>query len=85
MASINTATTATRVNSIFHFTKRALVHFAVDTEEVHMTTRLAGTSTHFLPFNRGSEGGAGNEPDKAGRNYKTAYLWEEVLVTRQPA
>jgi type I site-specific restriction-modification system R (restriction) subunit len=64
---------------IFQFTKRALVHFAVDTEEVHMTTRLAGTSTHFLPFNRGNEGGAGNEPDKAGRNYKTAYLWEEVL------
>ncbi len=64
---------------IFLFTKRTLVHFAVDTEEAHMTTRLAGTSTHFLPFNRGSQGGAGNEPDKDGRNYKTAYLWEEVL------
>ena len=64
---------------IFQFTKRTLVHFAVDTEEVHMTTRLAGTGTHFLPFNRGNQGGAGNEPDKAGRNYKTAYLWEEVL------
>lgn len=64
---------------VFQFTKRALVHFAVDTEEVHMTTRLAGTSTHFLPFNRGNQGGAGNEPDLAGRNYKTAYLWEEVL------
>jgi type I restriction enzyme R subunit len=64
---------------VFQFTKRALVHFAVDTEEVHMTTRLAGTSTHFLPFNRGNQGGAGNEPDQAGRNYKTAYLWEEVL------
>ena len=44
-----------------------------------MTTRLAGTGTHFLPFNRGNNGGAGNAPDKAGRNYKTAYLWEEVL------
>lgn len=64
---------------IFQFTKRTLVHFAVDTEEVHMTTRLAGTSTHFLPFNRGNLGGAGNGPDKDGRNYKTAYLWEEVL------
>lgn len=64
---------------IFLFTKRTLVHFAVDTEEAHMTTRLAGTSTHFLPFNRGSNGGAGNDPDKEGRNYKTAYLWEEVL------
>jgi type I restriction enzyme R subunit len=64
---------------IFQFTKRTLVHFSVDTEEAHMTTRLAGTSTHFLPFNRGNQGGAGNEPDSAGRNYKTAYLWEEVL------
>jgi type I restriction enzyme R subunit len=64
---------------IFLFTKRTLVHFAVDTEEAHMTTRLAGTSTHFLPFNKGWNGGAGNPPDKAGRNYKTAYLWEEVL------
>jgi type I restriction enzyme, R subunit len=64
---------------IFEFTKRSLVHFAVDTEEVHMATRLAGASTHFLPFNRGANGGAGNPPDKAGRNYKTAYLWEEVL------
>jgi len=64
---------------IFQFTKRALVHFAVDTEEAHMTTRLAGSSTYFLPFNRGANGGAGNPPDAVGRNYKTSYLWEEVL------
>ncbi len=64
---------------IFVFSKRTLVHFAVDTEEAHMATRLAGTSTHFLPFNLGCEGGAGNPPDPQGRNYKTAYLWEEVL------
>lgn len=64
---------------IFVFTKRTLVHFAVDTEEAHMATRLAGSSTYFLPFNRGMDGGAGNAPDREGRNYKTAYLWEEVL------
>jgi len=64
---------------IFEFTKRTLVHFAVDTDEAHMATRLAGLATHFLPFNQGTDGGAGNPPDKAGRNYKTAYLWEEVL------
>ncbi|MCG8004233.1 MAG: type I restriction endonuclease [Candidatus Thiodiazotropha lotti] len=63
----------------FEFKKRSLVHFAVDTEEVHMTTRLAGTSTFFLPFNRGRDGGAGNALDPQGRNYRTAYLWEEVL------
>lgn len=64
---------------IFVFSKRSLVHFAVDTEEAHMATRLAGSTTHFLPFNRGMDGGAGNPPDPEGRNYKTAYLWEEVL------
>ena len=70
---------------IFDFKKRTLVHFAVDTEAVHMTTRLAGTATHFLPFNRGCDGAAGNPPDPQGRNYRTAYLWEEVLQARQPA
>ena len=62
---------------IFQFKKRALVHFAIDTDEVYMTTRLSGRNTHFLPFNKGSAGGAGN-PDNPG-GYKTAYLWEEVL------
>ena len=65
--------------AIFAFKRRALVHFAVDTEEVWMTTRLAGEATHFLPFNTGSDGGAGNPPDPRGRTYRTAYLWEEVL------
>ena len=64
---------------IFEFKRRALVHFAVDTETVSMTTRLAGQATHFLPFNKGCDGGAGNPPDPAGRTYRTAYLWEEVL------
>lgn len=64
---------------IFEFKRRTLVHFAVDTEAVFMTTRLAGNATHFLPFNKGCDGGAGNPPDPMGRNYRTAYLWEEVL------
>jgi type I restriction enzyme, R subunit len=64
---------------IFEFKRRTLVHFAVDTEAVFMTTRLAGTASHFLPFNRGCNGGAGNPPDPAGKSYRTAYLWEEVL------
>lgn len=65
--------------SIFDFKRRTLVHFAADPDLVFMTTRLAGSATHFLPFNRGNEGGAGNPPDKQGR-YRTAYLWEEVLT-----
>lgn len=64
---------------IFEFKERTLVHFAVDTDNVFMTTRLAGNATHFLPFNKGFEKGAGNPPDPQGRSYKTAYLWEEVL------
>ncbi len=51
---------------IFEFKQRTLVHFAVDTEEVWMTTRLAGKATHFLPFNHGRDGGAGNPPDPQG-------------------
>ena len=62
---------------IFQFKKRALVHFAVDPDEVYMTTRLSGRSTHFLPFNKGRGNGAGNPGQPEG--YKTAYLWEEVL------
>jgi type I restriction enzyme R subunit len=62
---------------IFSFKKRTLVHFVVDTEQVHMTTQLKGKDTVFLPFNRGSQEGAGNPDNPEG--YKTAYLWEEVL------
>jgi type I restriction enzyme, R subunit len=64
---------------LLEFKKRTLVHFAVDTDSVQMTTRLAEESTQFLPFNKGVLSGAGNPPDAAGRSYRTAYLWEEVL------
>lgn len=63
---------------LFHFKRRALVHFAVDTDDVYMTTRLSGRQTQFLPFNRGDAGGAGN-PAIDGEPYKTSYLWREVL------
>ncbi|TIO06820.1 MAG: type I restriction endonuclease subunit R [Mesorhizobium sp.] len=62
---------------LFAFKKRALVHFAVDPDEVWMTTRLKGKETVFLPFNRGNNHGAGNPPVE--RNWKTHYLWDEVL------
>ncbi len=65
--------------TVFEFKKRTLVHFAVDPDEVWMTTRLAGKSTYFLPFNKGNKHAKGNPPDPAGRSYRTAYLWEEVL------
>ena len=67
---------------LFRFKRRALVHFAADPDEVHMTTRLAGAATRFLPFNRGSSPGAvhcgaGNPANPDG--YRTDYFWREVL------
>ena len=67
---------------LFQFKSRALVHFAADPDEVHMTTRLHKEKTHFLPFNRGSHPGevkcgAGNPQHPSG--YRTGYFWEEIL------
>lgn len=61
---------------IFQFKKRSLVHFAVDTDEAFMTTKLDGKNTRYLPFNIGYNNGAGNPPNPNG--YRTAYLWEQV-------
>ncbi|MCY3669123.1 MAG: type I restriction endonuclease [Gemmatimonadetes bacterium] len=67
---------------LFRFKTRALVHFAADPDEVHMSTRLNGEDTRFLPFNRGShpgevQCGAGNPQHASG--YRTGYFWQEVL------
>lgn len=57
---------------------RCLVHFAVDTDEVYMTTKLDGDKTFFLPFNKGDNNGKGNPTNPSG--HKSAYLWEEVFT-----
>lgn len=44
-----------------------------------MTTKLAKGKTYFLPFNKGNNGGKGN-PLAYGDNYRTHYLWEEILA-----
>ena len=62
---------------------RCIVHFAVDTDEVYMTTKLNGKGTFFLPFNKGNNHGKGNPPNHSlitGGGHKSAYLWEEVLT-----
>ena len=66
------------VEPLLSFGHRALVHFAVSNDEVHMTTRLAGEKTRFLPFNKGRDQGAGNPVNPDGS--ATSYLWEEVLT-----
>jgi type I restriction enzyme R subunit len=63
---------------LLSFKLRTLVHFAVDPDEVWMTTRLKGKETLFLPFNKGCNHGAGNPP--VAGNWKTHYLWDEVLA-----
>ncbi|MCI5114975.1 MAG: type I restriction endonuclease subunit R, partial [Candidatus Electrothrix sp. AX1] len=72
------ATTRDRRELLFAFKKRALVHFAVDTDEVYMTTRIEGRKTCWLPFNKGHNHGKGNPPVQ--NNYRTAYLWQEILA-----
>ena len=62
---------------------RCLVHMAVDTDEVYMTTKLAGKATFFLPFNKGHDLGQGNPPNISSNGvggHKTAYLWEELFT-----
>lgn len=59
------------------FGNRCLVHFAVSTDRVAMTTRLAGRATHFLPFDRGADGRSGNPVNPGGA--ASEYLWTEVL------
>lgn len=61
---------------LLDFPRGALVHFAVSTREVRMTTKLQGAATTFLPFNQGDHGAAGNPVNEHG--YRTAYLWERV-------
>lgn len=67
---------------LFLFKAGALVNFAMDLEQVYMTTKLEKGATFFLPFNMGNgEGvnaGAGNPifEDK----YSVFYMWEDVLT-----
>ena len=62
---------------------RCVVHFAVDTDEVYMTTKLNGPATFFLPFNLGHNFGKGNPPNPFG--HKSSYLWEEIFTPQSVA
>src|SRR5690554_5541324 len=56
---------------------RCIVHFALDTDEIYMTTKLDGARTFFLPFNLGDNYGKGNPTNPFG--HKTAYFWQDIL------
>ena len=62
---------------LFLFNRGSLVHFAVDADEVFMTTHIKGRSTFYLPFNKGWRNGAGNPPNPDGR--RTDYLWYDIF------
>ncbi len=61
---------------LLKFPSGALVHFAVSSSRVKMTTKLTGLATDFLPFDMGDHGASGNPLNPAG--YRTSYLWEQV-------
>jgi type I restriction enzyme R subunit len=58
------------------FRRGALVHFALDEDNVSMTTRLQNGKTRFLPFNRGHEGGTGNP--EVRDEFRVAYLYKDL-------
>lgn len=66
---------------LFLFKAGCLVNFAMDLQEVYMSTRLSGESTYFLPFNIGNgygvDAGKGNPifDDK----YSVYYMWDDIL------
>lgn len=66
-----------KAEPLLTFKRGALVHFALSTDEVRMTTFLDGPKTVYLPFNLGNDGASGNPPNPEG--HRTAYLWERVL------
>jgi type I restriction enzyme R subunit len=68
-----------RAEPLLTFRRGAVVHFAMSDSDIRMTTRLAGPSTFFLPFNRGNDGAAGNPPNADG-SYPVTYLWQRVLA-----
>lgn len=66
---------------IFKPNRRSIVHFALDSETVAMTTWLANSKTVFLPFNKGNgKFGGGNPAPENGKGYRTEYLYREILA-----
>ncbi|EAJ2282211.1 type I restriction endonuclease subunit R [Campylobacter upsaliensis] len=66
--------------------KQSVVHFALDSDEVYMSTKLEGVGSKFLPFNRGLNNGSGAIGCECGSGnpavkdkMKTSYFWEELL------
>lgn len=66
-----------RVEPLLKFKRGAVVHFAMSESDIQMATKLVGADTHFLPFNQGRDGHAGN-PLREDGEYPVAHFWEQV-------
>ncbi|MEI3376392.1 MAG: type I restriction endonuclease [Coriobacteriales bacterium] len=64
---------------IFQPNRRALVHFALDSETVEMCTWLKGSNSFFMPFNKGNGMAGGGNPINP-KGYRTEYLYSEILA-----
>lgn len=66
---------------LFLFKAGCLVNFAMDLNEVYMTTKLDGQSTFFLPFNMGNGEGvnAGKGNPTFEDRYSVSYMWDDIL------
>lgn len=66
---------------LFLFKAGCLVNFAMDLNEVYMTTKLDGKSTFFLPFNKGKGEGvnAGKGNPIYEDKYSVHYMWEDIF------
>ena len=66
---------------LFRFKAGCLVNFAMDLNEVYMTTKLNGEDTFFLPFNMGSGEGidAGKGNPAYDDKYSVYYMWADIL------
>ncbi|GMO41855.1 MAG: hypothetical protein Ta2F_17870 [Termitinemataceae bacterium] len=66
---------------LFKYKSGVLVAFAMDLNEVYMTTELKGRETAFLPFNKGNgegiDAGSGNPHNEDG--ICVSYMWEDIL------
>ena len=71
-------------NPLFLFKSGTIVNYAMDLNECWMTTKLDGTSSYFMPFNRGKgEGihsGAGNPDDDGSGDFPVHYMWDDILT-----
>lgn len=67
---------------LFLFKAGCLVNFAMDLNEVYMTTKLDGQATFFLPFNMGNGEGisAGKGNPLYEDKYSVSYMWEDILT-----